>query len=102
MVIDIIEELMGPGHGPQTGVSVVDSKDEVERTLKVGCKESWNLPFVQVLDLLENRFRRTGMGLRDGKRSGSVISTPYRVHFAHAIFSRMWLKTFLHSVPCVM
>ena len=39
MVIDIIEELMGPGHGPQTGVSVVDSKDEVERTLKVGCKE---------------------------------------------------------------
>ena len=71
MVIDNIEKLMGPGHGPQTGVSVVDSKDEVERTLKVGCKgKSWDLPFVQVLDLLENLFRTTGMGLRRRKTLG--------------------------------
>ena len=63
MVHDIIEELMDPDMDPKLESLWWTStyKDEVERMLKVGCKgKSGDLPFVQVLDLLENRFRRTG------------------------------------------
>ena len=75
MVNDIIEELMDPDMDPKPESLWWTStcKDEIERTLKIECKgKSWDLPFVQVFDLLENRFRRTGMGFEGTENAWEV------------------------------
>ena len=67
VVNDIIDELMNLDMEPKPESLWWRStyKAEDGMTLKVGSRgENWEMPFVEVFDLLEYRFRRNGKGIQ--------------------------------------
>ena len=72
MANDIIEELLDLDMEPkpETLRWTCTRKDEDERTLKVWSRgKSWDLPFVEVFDLLVYHFRRTGKGIQGTEKT---------------------------------